>query len=367
MDTEPYTPSHGQWLIFCVQIDTKYCNKSIEEHARAAKAIVEGSVSTLQPGSLAVIRLVLKDDAPFDFDSVHHLPLPFEMDTTPVVVEMVYKKSQDRCFARIKTDLSRYDGVTAFCAGQNVLEFLEHGSADAMSIYPFTPPKRGVELPLSNYVAFFKQLTRVLWAIGWNLLNPRYWRGHWVRGPLQGRLESTLPPRPWLRYSQVPDTTSFKDFLQQLDETKRYLGLPLYATTLNSSPYAFLTLVSSKEQLFTKQARYNNIFGPPAGYASPPPMNALHVGTLYNTLFFNNYGRHNPNISGRITDLVWNWCGMYSSFTLFAFAAEIQGKKFFAFSAPPADFEAVTKEGLIGNGLGPVQPFIQREFYIRTT
>jgi hypothetical protein len=96
-------------------------------------------------------------------------------------------------------------------------------------------------------------------------------------------------------------------------------------------------------------------------------MNALHVGTLYNTLFFNNYGRHNPNISGRITDLVWNWCGMYSSFTLFAFAAEIQGKKFFAFSAPPADFEAVTKEGLIGNGLGPVQPFIQREFYIRTT
>merc|ERR1711968_375371 len=104
-------------------------------------------------------------------------------------------------------------------------------------------------------------------------------------------------------------------------------GFPFYAVTVNFSPQIALAMVPDLPTLRNKEARLNCLTLPPAGASEPPPMDKDHPKSLFQCLFLNNYGKHNPNISGRVTDFLWDWQGMLQTFNFFVFIIEVHGNK----------------------------------------
>jgi hypothetical protein len=351
-----------QWLHHVVEVETtfKYHELADAKYDEAIQTIVQDSKNSMNAeGDIKIVVSVLNEDEPFDFDSVHHRPLPVEVENYPVVIMMTYKKNVNKIFAEVKTDLTKYDGVTALHCMFNVLEYLETGTC---SPYPFT--SRQEPLPENQFQNFEKQLARVAKGKRDAKFSLAYWMGRWMRSPYMGQLESSLPAdRPARRFTKV--TISYKELMKKIDEAKTLLNIPLYALTVNYSPAAALSLCPTLEEVMNKKAIASNISLPPAGTGPPAPMNAAHVEMLFNTVFLNNYGKHKaPQISGKVVGHVWDWSGFLTSFPPFFMVIEIQGSLFFSWSAPPADFDAINKAGIF-DGIGDCQEFRYRKFYVR--
>ena len=361
-----YIPSIGTILCFCIEIETssKFCCKSEHDHFEACEAITTFNGNPVKKGDLVVIRRIFSlDDSvsgTFDFDTVHHLPLSPKVYTTPIVVEMVYMEGIDKCFARVKNDLMCYDGVTALHVAFEVLEYLEHTNADALSPYPFKDRNLSKgNIPGSNWGNFFVQLGCLLWMTIKTLFTWNYWKGHFVRGPLQAFQEDKLLTRPCFRFSNPPKSFKFKDFIALMDNLKADLGIEKCAITLNFSPKIALAILPDIRKLSSKEKILDHITLPPVGVGEPSPMNGAHVAMLSNTVFFNNYGRHNINISGKVVDFVWDWSGFLKSFPPLFFAIEIQGNSFYRVCVPSPYLNLFANKFV---NLGSVKHFIGRPF-----
>ena len=351
-----------QWLHHCVEVESafKYYEKSQEDHAAALSTILQDPKNKVcKKEDAEVVVTTLDDDAAFDFDSVHHMPLPIQVERFPLVLMMMYKRNESKCFARIKVDLTHFDGVTALHMAFNMLEYLETGS---FSPYPFTGSNPA--LPKHQLDNFNKQLSRMSWEKFRKRLSPTSWFGTW---PLQiPFLTSTAEPeRTYLRFTEV--SGSFKTVMAKIDQAKKLLDLPFYAATVNYTPSITCSLCRSLEEVMDKQKRVDNITFPPVGTGPPPPMDADHTAALFNTLFFNNYGKHEaPRISGKITGHAWDWSGLDSEtdFPPVFIVAQIQGKLFLSLSASPRHFDILSKSGILDD-IGEHTPFRHRSFYVR--
>ena len=361
--TNTYVPSLKTILCFCIEIETssKFCCKSDDEHITACEAITAFSGNKVKKGDLAVVKRIFDSaSGPFDFDIVHHLPLSPLIETTPIVIEMVYMEGTGKCFARIKNDLMHYDGVTATHVAFELLEYLEHGKSEALSSFPFTDSNlSNGNLPGANFGNFIAQLGLLLWLTINTLFTWNYWRGNFVPGPLQGAYENKLLSRPCLRFTKAPTSFKFKDFLALMDGIKTDLGISKYSVTVNFSPKVALAFLPDLSKLMSKKEILKNISLPPVGVSPPPPMDSVHVGVVSNTVFYNNYGRHKINITGKVVDFVWDWTGLCKSFPPLFHAIEINGHSIYRFCAPTPIMNLVSDNF---QDMGPAKSFVGRPF-----
>jgi len=335
--------------------------------ANVVDALTSGSKTVVKKSDLLVLSHTVGKNHPFSFAALHNdLPLPDSVATVPMVVEVVFKEGvKDMLFVRIKNDLDCYDGVTATHTSFQVLEFMESGSIDKVSPFPYTGTNGGADGHNSpgRFLRFFMQLARIFLAVVCTMFSPSYWRGAWMPGPLQSTIEaSTKGTRVCRRYKNIPESVTFREILSVMDAIKTMLKLKFYAVTVNFSPTVALALVPTLEALKSREARLGCLTLPPAGTGPPPPMDAAHSGALFNCLFYNNYGRHNPNFSGKVTDFLWDWMGIYDTFLTFTHVVEVQGKKFVRWCAHPDEWKKIEATGLLSK-LGPAEAFTPVPFY----
>ncbi|CAJ1944417.1 unnamed protein product [Cylindrotheca closterium] len=347
----------SQWLHHCIEYQgTKpYVVPSLEDHRKAIELIIADQGNNIQDrDSVGVHVTNVSKDESFDFDSVHHLPLPSLVELWPVVLDMVYQEGSDRCFVRIKCDLNSMDGVTALHAGLNLLEYMESGK---ISPYPFTasnPP-----LPANQFENFQNQLGRV--EQGKLMAKTSGEPGVWTRSPFMHEFEDTFSERPSRRYTSVD--VSFKTIMKRIDEAKQILNIPFYAVTVNYSPAVALSISPTLEEAMDRKKRASNIALPPDGTGAPAPMNAAHVEMLFNTIFLNNYGKHGARrLIGKVVGYTWDWSGMLKSFAPFFHIVQIQDKLFFRMSASPPDMR-VLEESKLFDDIGKFQSFKELPFY----
>ena len=64
---------------------------NLEDHRKAIELIVADERNNIKDrDSVEVHVMNVSKGEPFDFDSVHHLPLPSLVESWPVVLDMVY-------------------------------------------------------------------------------------------------------------------------------------------------------------------------------------------------------------------------------------------------------------------------------------
>ena len=346
-----------QWLFHLIEVETEheYCLQSIEKHNAGLRKIIADAGNNLKEGNVGVHVTTLSKDAPFDFDSVHHLPAAPIVEKYGLVLEAIYREGTSKCFVRVKVDLTAYDGVTALHAGFNLLEYLEHGD---ISAYPFTSSNT---LPPADVQSdnFSKQIKRIESAKKAIESNPLHKQGVWQRSPLMYEFEDKFASRKGRRFTEV--NLSFKDIMQRVDQVKQALDIDLYATTVNFSPHAVVSLTPTLEDLLDKDKKLAGISLPPVGTGPPAPMNNDHVGVLFNTLFLNNYGRHEPRITGKVVGYMWDWSGLFKTFPPVFHVSTIQGKLFLSMSASPPDMKEIEK--IFNDKVGESQAYTGLPFH----
>lgn len=367
---KPYTMPRNKTLQFCTMVESASKMMSTAQKERlssAADLLMSGDKSVVKKNELIVTSRTVGKDHPFTFKSVHNdLPLPDAVTKVPMVVEVIFKEGvADKLFVRVKNDLDCYDGVTATHTGFQVLEYMEHGTTDQVTPFPYT----GVNGSPDGYnspgraLRFITQLLTVLLNVVLSLFSSAFWRGTFRPGPFQSKIEASCKgTRTCRRYNKIPESTKFSDIIATVDAVKSALTLKYYAVTVNFSPTVALALVLTTAELTKRDARLGYLTLPPAGTGPPPAMDAAHSAMLFNCLFYNNYGRHNPNISGKVTDFLWDWMGLFDTFSTFTHCVEIQGRKFVRWCAHPDEWKKIEATGQLSK-LGVGEAFSPVPFY----
>jgi hypothetical protein len=251
---------------------------------------------------------------------------------------------------------------------------LEHGTVDKVSPFPYTGVNGSKDAHNSagRVLRFFAQLFRVLLASVFSLFSPSYWRSKWMPGPFQSSIEASWKgTRVCRRYHMIPESVTFEDISGITEGVRVALKLKYYAVTVNfagidgSTVPVALALVPTAAELKKRDARLNRLTLPPAGTGPPPAMDAAHSKMLFNCLFYNNYGRHSPNISGKVTDFLWDWMGIYDTFLTFTHCIEIQGKRIVRWCAHPEEWKKIEATGLLRK-LGEAEAFTPVPFYSKS-
>jgi hypothetical protein len=300
-------------------------------HDDAAEVVVE-SIGLFKPGDLKVERV--ESDEELDFDTAHSMPTPESWFMHPVVVQFMYTPDKTRVFGRVTVSLLHYDGVSGFHTIFNIMEYLEHKDDDASpeaylskpffktanALVVFDPAKMDAHVEMLQKTAETSKNDGTKLPVG----------------PPRARLEDSLQPRVWTRFSN--SQTNFKDFVRISTECQQRLELPYIAYTVNYAPEVCLGRLPTISDTLNHQKRADGIFTP---NGPPMPMNIDHAEAVSYMIFWNNYGVHNPNITSKVTAAAWNWTGLPKCFTPLMWAATIQGKSFFVTSISSGDASAV--------------------------
>lgn len=366
--TKSYKMSTSSVLQFGIMVENaeKMTARS-DRLENVVDALTSGGRTIVKKDDLVVTSLTVGKDHPFSFASVHHdLPLADSVERAPMVIEVVFKEGvADKLFVRVKTDLVHYCGVTATHTGFQVLEFMEHGTVDQVSPFPFTGINGAPDSHNSarRVLNFIRQISRILLSAVWSLLSPSYWAGRWSPGALQSSIEASCKgTRACRRYNQIPESVKYREILALTDAIKTRLKLRFYATTVNFSPSVAVAFVRTQADFQSREARLGGLTLPPFGAGPPPAMGSGAIASLFNGLFINNYGRWNPNFSGKVTDFMWDWMGIYTTFMTFTHIVQIQGKIFVRWCAHPEEWKKIEATGLLSK-LGQGEAFTPVPFY----
>jgi len=372
----PYKMNLLQTLQLCVEVSNAENMTTMENRARIpviADALTccgkPHFITNLQEHDLVVVERTVPADFDFTLNGVHphsKLSLPKEVETTPVVIEIVFQeRNPSKVFARIKVDLVYFDGVTAVHAALASLEYMEHGHITQVTPFPFHGTN-GAE-PGNNMRNFLKQaVLKSLVSAVRSLFCKEYWRGEWMHGPFQSTLEeniiANLGPRKCYRYKAIPDSVNFMKFTEIMDKARVALKLNSFATTINFSPKVCLALLPSRDLIHNKNKKMEYITFPPIGAGEPLPMDSNATLMISDCIFFNNYGPHKTKLSGMVTDALWDWQGMLTTFIPLMFIVTIDGQPFVRVCCSPKDMEVLEALGCL-NDLGTPTPFDCVPFY----
>ena len=198
---------------------------------------------------------------------------------------------------------------------------------------------------VSNFTVFLNFITLALNLLYYMIKGfiDKYFFGQEVTiGPLISFNENK--PRYYVRYSNIK--TSFSKLLDIMEEVKIKLKLPHIAYTINFSPKIGLGFLPNHASTKSQQKRLAAMTLP---IDHPAPMDSMHVALLSTSLFYNNYGRFDPNITGNAVGFLWNWVGLEPNFCGFLVATSIK-KKLFACIGLPHVHSKVPKINSSGNG-----------------
>jgi len=347
-------------LQFLVEIDSAESLTSqaaIAKLSHAAKTINESAEKAIKGMNLFATHTTVSSEFDFTFNNVHNnVSLPVQVESHPVVVQVIYQQGNaNKCFLQIKTDLDHFDGVSATHTGFQVLEYMEHGNIDAVSKYHLGTVANGAE-PGTNFRNFFAQISRVAKASAKSMFSSKK-KGVFTQGINRLANEDVFfkqglgqPEGSWRicnRFKNIPTDVGFKDLVKAIDTAKKATGQKYYAVTCNFAPKVALALVPTLDIVNNKEERLKRIALPPVGAGPAPDMEPATGAVLFNTFFWNNYGRHNPNISGKIVDFLWDWTGLLQTFVPFSLVVQIQGKLFARICAPPDEYAMMENTGAL--------------------
>jgi len=116
-----------------------------------------------------------------------------------------------------------------------------------------------------------------------------------------------------------------------MQELKTKLKLPTISYTINFSPNVSIGFLPDFISMKSQQKRIGGM-SVPIGH--PAPMDAMHVALVSTSIFYNNYGRFDPNISGNAVGFLWNWIGLEPNFCGFIIVCSIKQKLFACVGLP---------------------------------
>lgn len=326
-----YKPNPEKTLQLCYELQKAEDLLLMAKSASTLSAAADAVTSLLKPGALAVVSRSVGQEHPFTFSSVNGgLKAADEVAQFPLVVELVVKSGcKDRMFVRVRTNLDHFDGVGAFHASLQVLEYLEHkGDMSKISPYPFTD-KNG-SYPGTNFGNFARSLGRVL------------------RNSMSSNRVQPGEERQVLRFNNIPSSTKFRDISKVVESVRTELNCEGLATTVNYSPDVAVAILPDMATLQkSREEKLNWISLPPMGAGAPPPMGQTLATVMGNLVFFNNYGKHDPNISAEVTDFIWDWVGLVVDMPPATVVIQIKGKLFTRWCMPTHEMQQVQNAGLL--------------------
>lgn len=278
------------------------------------------------------IKLFVRDSAPVTFNQVHERSCPKEYFEAPITMELFSYATEKgyTLLGKLFVNLKYYDGVTAVHTFFNLLEVFEN-SAD-QSLTPeeylskgdhFTQSYKnctfGAE-QLPQIKAHYRGLVKMIpQEIGVRLRKQR----DYFLGPLIALEEPFSSDRVWMRYSNAP--ISYKEFVTLGEKIQEFLDIPKISYTMNFSPEVGIGFVDSFEELRNRDKRIASQTFPPS---APMPMGVVSAAVLGNSIFWNNYGIHTPNIRGKVKGFVWDWYGTPKCYLPIFHNITIQGSFF---------------------------------------
>ena len=273
------------------------------------KALLD--IGLVKPGDVSLKFVPLTD---CNFEAACRAPA--EPQRVPIEVELFHGADPRRLMMRARVGLNWHDGVTCVYVALNILEYLETGSIAQTSrlAKPNPPPS---DHPIKCYLRMLKLAS---YNVGCSAPDFLQWLGSKVVGsrfePVSGCFRAFLQDlegeEPSYRRFQVPETMSFRDYVQQICAGLRSFGFKGFIYSINYHPKVAMSVTSHEDTLLRKELRTSNMFLPPF---------PINPGNMFSMLFashvlFNNYGRHKPNITGEVVDIDWYSPGMSSNVTM---------------------------------------------------
>jgi hypothetical protein len=308
--------------------------RAVDEYQQALKAVIE--YTNLHKFDHVKVNIHYIDNLT-KFDDIHEKPHPIEFLTThPVVIEYFYCLESKKCFIKCQINLCYYDGLSVTHTSLCILEYLEHSDHGSIPPYQYmTKPSRFKQhnspSDISTFTLIINFITILLTLIFYffkGLIEKYLYRSTSVAvGPMIYFNENN--PRYYMRYSNIK--TPFSKLLDIMQELKTKLKLPTISYTINFSPNVSIGFLPDFKSMKSQQKRIGGM-SVPIGH--PAPMDAMHVALVSTSIFYNNYGRFDPNISGNAVGFLWNWIGLEPNFCGFIIVCSIKQKLFACVGLP---------------------------------
>jgi len=347
MATENYESARSQTLCICSGykasrgLRLKEVSDEILKEAKAAVAACSEGILT-DDRFVLLKRSVSCDVGAFTLDSIKGLPAPREVFEVPLTVEIMIHGESDEFFVRSFTNLNKVDGVRALHTQMSTVEFLEvhfeNRKDTSLSPFPFSA---------ANVSGYGER----------NVANRDRFLG--AMGAIEVPSPDPSSKRVFYRFNKIPSGVAYREVEAMAEKLKQDLGLHYFASTVNFQKEGLaqvgLAVSETLEELHSAEGRSACLTMPPG---APPPIDAPpHIASMFDSVFYNNYGRHNPRISSAVTDFCWDWTGCDARFSPICVACSIQGKLFFQVSAAAPAWDRV---GHHFSGLGdPVEGSIR--------
>mmetsp|Transcript_509 Transcript_509/g.1124 ORF Transcript_509/g.1124 Transcript_509/m.1124 type:complete len:311 (-) Transcript_509:248-1180(-) len=274
----------------------------------------------------------------FTLDSVKALPAPPQVLDFGLTLEIVQAQCE-QFFMRSFVNLNKFDGVRALHTQLSMMEFLEgyfeHRKDARLSPFPFSKsnvPGYGAR-NVANMLGFMGAMA-----------------GNKISASIQGGLctgqrsdVDSASDRVFLRFNRIPNGVTYRQVEAIAEKAKTDLGFQYFASTVNfqskGQSQVGLAVSRSLDELHSPEGRSRCLTMPPG--APPPIDDPVHIASMYDSVFFNNYGRHNPRISATVTDFCWDWTGCDARFSPICVTCSIQGRLFFQISAAAPAWDVV--------------------------
>lgn len=346
MQTEgPYKPSLTQTLRFTLEYEAKITMEFDNSFLASCAKEITG-FSHIKADTLKIISYEVNNDE-LDYDTIQQSKGPKEILEYPMVIEIFYNKKSSKFFLRAHNSLTWYDGVVTLHTCFNVIEFCESGHdvlagkkviSNCLSVYPFYNSNNKYEFKLHNIINFIYRIITIIFITIITFLNPLNYinKSNFIRSPLQSRYEDSCGGRIQIRF-KTKKGSKMRQVFNLAKEIKQILQLTYVAITTNFAPHGVgVGFFNSFDDHTGVESRMKHLTLP-AG--PPPPMDGMHVAMMYDTYFWNNYGKHNPMYKANLIGLNWDWTGCLNTFTMFTMVISVKNEVFFSLSCPAVYYE----------------------------
>jgi hypothetical protein len=329
-------PAPRLCLSFEFELDKPLLNPSTEVHDAACKqaaAALANSAHTQihgakDPSAAFSARVVSSKD--LSLNKVRNYPFDPDFHVAnggPAVrYEFFYDKELPKMFFRVVTafgDLDEtVDGVFASRVGLHAMEILQ-GNEMNKSIFPKHPPFtygfrhsfnfiQQVRVGSNPWFGYFKMYLSIFLEKLRLKEKPQDMTRVNDMASLFRFQDTDQASDPAVYQSFRSDVSSFKPWLNLIEEWRKDLGKKSYFYLINFSPRVAAGVTTNIHDIDSLEGRYRGAFASPG---APAPEEAWVVQNLFlaRMIIVNNYGKHQHNFTAKPVAFVWDWLEMANS------------------------------------------------------